>query len=401
MRASRHAAIILLAALCLAGRPAAGDDLKLRSFSTRRYEIKTNLSRAEAAVFGRHMDAVYAEYARRFRRFGATADERMPLFLLRTSAQYHAFLEGHGIAAPNTNGVFFVQEELRGLATWTHDRPRSQTFAVLQHEGFHQFAHTHIGSRLPLWVNEGLAQYFEDGIFVRRRLVLGQRNERRILAVRNALRRGTAIDFERMLGMGATQWQATVAGGGLTASLMYDQAWSMVYYLVRTGERRQEAFLQYLERLGRQEDPVAAFRSVFGNNTMAFRRAWERFALAARPDMLNTAVGRIEFLGQGLRRLHERGERMPRTFRELQSELKRVRFRMRVHAPGLVLAYDAADDENYRFRRPNGTVGNFVVRPSTDPALPPTITAEGLNPTPSLVWFRDDEGDLASEVRYR
>ena len=67
---------------------------------------------------------------------------------------------------------------------------------MLQHEGFHQFAFNHIGEALPTWINEGLAQYFEDAIIVGDKMTTGLANARRVEQVKQALEDGRAMDFK-------------------------------------------------------------------------------------------------------------------------------------------------------------------------------------------------------------
>ena len=144
------------------GNPA--DDLQV--FASHHYHIHTNLSREETVPFGRHMDAVFAQYERRFADYTERHAGLMPLYLFRHQDEYLDFMRHHGIDATGSGGMFFVTHSIRGLATWAHGHSRSQTLRTLQHEGFHQFAWNHLGPNLPTWMNEGLAQYFEDAVIL-------------------------------------------------------------------------------------------------------------------------------------------------------------------------------------------------------------------------------------------
>ena len=376
-------------------------DSRLRRLSSRHYTIHTNLAQSDAIVYGRHMDIVYDQYERRFRIFGQRDGERMNLYLLRNQQDYLSFLSSIGVNAINTGGIFFIRPDIKGLATWTQGKPRSKTFAVLQHEGFHQFANRSIGAHLPIWANEGLAQFFEDGIIVRTKMTLGLRNAQRIESVKKAIKFGTAFDFDRMLNMTDAQWHEIVAAGGQSASLLYDQAWSMTYYMVRTKKKRQDAFLQYLLLISKHRNATEAFASVFGQDSSQFREGWRRFSLQVEPDPLATAVSRLEFLGQGLKMLHDRKQRMPSSMNILRSALKRFQFRLQVSQHGIIQKFHAKDDFNYQFRRANGTQGKFRLLKSSDPKIPPRITAQGLNPLPTLVWSKDANGQLVQNIQFR
>lgn len=375
--------------------------LRLVKHTTRHYSLFTNLPSGEAAYFGRHMDAAFDQYSKQFREFKSNSNRPMSLYLFRTREQYLRHIQGHGINAANTGGIFFIRENIRGLATWVHGQPRSRTLSVLQHEGFHQFAFDRFESRLPVWANEGLAQLFEDGVLVGKRMVFGLGNARRIERVKRAIKSGAAIDFDKMLNMSDKQWRSAVIAGGERSALLYDQAWSMAYYMVSTRKKRSDAFAKYLKLLGKGRGSDTAFEQVFGQNMAAFRRGWQKFALETEPDAVNTAAERLEFLGRGLIMLRERGEKMPLNISELRARLQRYRFRLQVSSHGNVTEYNAEDEENFYFRHPNGTRGKFIVRKSFDRKFPPTITAPGLNPIPTLVWSRNSDGQLAQDIGYR
>ena len=392
--------LAVLAAVASSASAAEGPP-RLRKYTTRHYTLDTNLAPTEAVLFGRHMDTVFDQYAKRFRGFRSRSNEPMSLYLFATQQEYLLFLHGHGINASNTGGIFFVQPNIRGLATWTKGKPRSRTVAILQHEGFHQFAFDRLGPDLPIWANEGLAQYFEDGILVGKRLVVGLRNGRRIERVKAAILDGSTIDLDEMLHMTAEQWQRTLVSDSEGATLLYDQAWSMAYYMVARHKARQEAFARYLKKISKGRDSADAFQQEFGQDTAAFRKGWQKFALTVQPDAINTAVERLEFLGQGLQTLLKHGGKMPRSLSALQSILKRFQFRLEVASHGTRIRYSAKDPDNFRFERPDGTREKFVLSPSTDRSLPPRITAPGLNPSPTLVWFRDTDGDLVQDIAYK
>ncbi|MAE64474.1 MAG: hypothetical protein CMJ18_09410 [Phycisphaeraceae bacterium] len=392
---------LVLSILLCSGDGASASRMRLQEFSTRRYNIHSDLSLTEVRQFGRHMDAVFDEFARRFKAFAPRHEKSMPLYLFADRETYVQFMGDAGVDASNTGGMFFVQPKLRGLATWVRGRPQSQSFAVLQHEGFHQFAHQYIGPTLPIWANEGLAQYFEDGIFLRGRLLLGHRHDRRVTGVRQAIQDQRTIPFTDMLAMTDRAWsrQVTSTEGG--AAVMYDQAWSMVYYLIRTSKKRAKAFARYLEVLSDGKQGLDAFREVFGDNVRAFERGWTKFAMSTQPDMLNTAVVRMEFLGQGLKLLRERDYRMPRTLEQLQKVLRDSKFWVDVYGHNNVTRFSAQDSVNFGFSLPGGRFQQFRLIKSPEPDLPPRITAQGLNPVPTVVWSRDGEGKLVQQIAYR
>lgn len=379
------------------------EELKLQKFRSKSYLIHTNLTRDEVREYGRHMDTVFAQYEERFRDFQTHSQAQMPLYLLRTEAQYQQFMTSQNIQATNTGGMFFFSPKSQGLATWTQGRSRSQTFQVLQHEGFHQFAFNHLGRELPTWINEGLAQYFEDAIIVGEKMTTGLASTRRLEQVQHALRTGTAIDFAELVGLTPEQWANALQTDPDRAALLYAQSWSIVFFLIHgDNDKYQPAFARYLQKVSAGRDSQTAFDEVFGVGSLKpLAKHWTGFAEKQSPDPINTAASRMEFLGEALRFMDQRGETAPKTMKKLRDSLQARRFVLTRRTHGITTEIAADDPDLYRYLRRNGTLALFKLLEPARNDLPPRITATGLHPEPTLVWSRDNEGNLVQDIEYR
>ncbi|XAM00388.1 DUF1570 domain-containing protein [Phycisphaeraceae bacterium D3-23] len=407
-------AALWVPAVPLAATPVIAEDgaaeptaLRLRSFRSHHYLIHTNLTREETVPFGRHMDAVFEQYQRRFSGFIARELDPMPLYLLRTREDYVRFMAEHDIDASHSGGLFFVTHSLQGLATWAESGSRPRTFRVLQHEGFHQFAWNYIGPNLPVWLNEGLAQYFEDAVIVDGRMTAGLTHRGRIERVRSALEAGQALTLNRLNGVSGRVWNLSLREQPEHAALLYAQSWSVVYFLIHGDEgAHQERFVQYLKLLNQGNGADEAMLLAFGREGfVAVQEGWRDFARNQQPGDLATATERLEFLGNGLRLLDEQGGAMPASIDELRETLQAYGFRTRRQEMGVSRRLEASDDALFAFERDSGTgrpyAASFrMLAPSRDD-LPPRIVAPGLSPEPTLVWYRDADGTLVQDIAYR
>jgi len=397
-------ALAALGVMLLTAR--AAGDITLTEFNSKHYVVRTNADAdagGKAREIARHMDGVFDEYTRRFRTFGKRETERMPLYLFKTQSDYLTFMKRSGIDATATGGIFFIRPDLRGLATWIDDRPQWVTLETIQHEGFHQFAFTHIGPRLPLWANEGLAEYFGDGILVGGTLRIGIANGRRIEAVKNAIRDKKVIEFDQLMNMQQGQWHVNLMRDRDKARLQYDQSWSMIYFLIHGEEGRyREGFEKYLALVAKGTDSKAAFKQAFGaENTDSFRRQWELFATQMQPDALDTAISRMRFLAQGLLVLQERREPAPMSTNELRQRLTALGFRAARIENGIRTEVSATDASLYMFLKDNGSHGTFEILSPQTASQPPRVTAAGLSPQPTLIWVKDGSGEFMPEVAFR
>ena len=392
--------IAALWCLLLVGQATAQE---LQQFRSKSYLIHTNLTRDEVREFGKHMDTVFAQYEDRFRDFHPRGNSQMPLYLLRNEDEYLRFMQTQDIDAKNTGGMFFFSPESQGLATWTQGRSRSQTFQVLQHEGFHQFAFNHLGRELPTWINEGLAQYFEDAIIVGDKMTTGLANERRVSQVRHALKTDTGIDFEVLVEISADEWAETLRTKPYRASLLYAQSWSIVFYLIHgENEKYQPAFARYLQKVSTGRDSTSAMQEAFGTDDLTpLANKWRSFAIQQEPDPINTAASRMEFLAEALKFMYQRGEPAPTSLGSLRDSLQARHFVLTRQSHGITVEMKAEDPELYRYQRRNGSTGLFKLLEPSRADLPPRITATGLRPEPTLVWSRDADGNLVQDIEYR
>lgn len=384
---------------------AARAETSLKVYASRHYHIHTNLTKAETVPFGRHMDAIYDQYAKRFADYASTAQagKLMPLYLFRTQQQYNDFLAQHGIKAEGSGGMFFVTHRLEGLATWAGDTRRSRTFATLQHEGFHQFAWYHLGPNLPVWMNEGLAQYFEDAVIIDRGMELGLADPHRIEMVREALMTRNAVAIDELLRLNSTQWSSALRADASRSGLLYAQSWSLVYFMIH-GEDGQyrRPFETYLRLLSEGSTHDRAFRFAFNvNDVKALEAQWRRFALAQQAEQVNVAASRLEFLASAMAYKTQRDETIPATFDLFRSDLRQRGFALRLTGHGQDREMRADDTSLFTFTRPGGEVCDFVMLEPEGFGLPPRLTAPGLDPEPTLAWERDAVGQLVYDIRYR
>ncbi|MEE9403282.1 MAG: DUF1570 domain-containing protein, partial [Algisphaera sp.] len=334
----------------------------LHAFASAHYNIHTDLSRRQTVPFGRHMDLLFGQYERRFRQFGETGPNPFPLYLLSNEPRYHRFMRSAGIAAENSGGMFFVLPKRHGLATWTHGRSRSQTRRILQHEGFHQFAFEHFGQRLPAWMNEGLAQYFEDAVLLDRGFELGLADPDRIERVRQSITNGSALPLASLMKLASKDWHHTLTTNDSRAGLLYAQSWSLVYFLIHGNHGMyQVSFENYLRYLGEGIDADNAFRRAFGTNAVpAIENHWRRWARTQLPDAVTVAAARMTFLGEALAYKSSRKEKQPKNLKQLQADLQQRGFAITRTVHELDLELRADQPELYTYTRPGGEVSKFL-----------------------------------------
>ncbi len=345
--------LLFIVMILLFASPAPGQDTPQRSWwrkttveTSRYYSIKTDLPAAQAQPLAAHFDRMYEEYSRRLASLAPREPEKLNILLFERQVDYlHVLRTRYGVDATGSGGMFFVNQRGTAFALWTGGLPQTRVFHVMQHEGFHQFAFSRFGGDLPIWINEGMAEFFGEAVLIGDTFILGQTTPRVLASIRQHVDDGEYIPFTEMLGMSSEVWGDNVKFG--RGAFQYRQAWSMVQFLVYGENGRYQAALEkYLRKLNRAIPPETAWREVFGPNVLEFEAAWKRYAKAAKPSSFMTATERIEFLAEGSLELSRHGITC-KSMEELELNLKEIGFVQELRGHDQIVRLLASDHENF------------------------------------------------------
>lgn len=249
---------------CAAGAAA------LRVIDSPYYVVHTDLDGDDAREAVVRMTRMYEEYRFRTRGFAGEVQGRLPFYLYRTK---QAYLEAGG--PKGTAGVFS-----EGVLMATAGGEVSpQTWGVVQHEGFHQFAAAVIRANLPTWLNEGLAEYFAQAQFTGDSFVDALIPPERLARLVGAMKAGRLKPLKDLMAMSRDQWN------GRMATENYDQSWSLVHFLVHGQDGKYQAgFAQFVSRLGSGSNAGGAWKQANLPAAPALEADWRRWWLAQPPD---------------------------------------------------------------------------------------------------------------------
>ena len=297
---------LLLITILLLLTPAIAQAQRIYKVRSKYYNIESNLPKTELKRWAKHMDLVCKTYYKKFQGFKNQHGHkgRFNMVLVKTNEDFINYLAKYGINGRAAGGMFFYNQNTNKLITWIHGIPESFSIKTLQHEGFHQFNYHFIGTRTPNWANEGMAEYFGDGVMINsgKSLQLGIGDYKRIKRVQGAIERGTIIPFGELIYMDSATWRQNMTSGSPRGSFQYAQSWSICYFLMH-GERGKykKAFGKYFKNLSYGMNNQAAFRKAFKtSNTRVFNQKWLKFMSELKPDESSAAIMKLEFLAQGL-----------------------------------------------------------------------------------------------------
>jgi hypothetical protein len=149
------------------GAPAIWNDAW--DLETAHYHITTQVSSERLLQYGQYLEALYKAYVKIY------MPDNIPMYkmeiqIFNTHTDFRTAAAAHGFPVPDGVGGFFVPGLLAIFAYEQSNQYGGPSFSVehvLAHECSHQFLHVTCNgsSNVPTWINEGLAVYFESGVF--------------------------------------------------------------------------------------------------------------------------------------------------------------------------------------------------------------------------------------------
>ena len=224
------------------------------------------------------MNQMLQQYSRYFSNWSLKAGARVIVFNNAEdfrayapvpAALVHGGLAGYCHLKTDEDGNTFYE-----LVTYEHDN----LWQVLAHEGFHQFIGYELGLEVPIWLNEGMAQYFETSYIAYGRLHTGLVNESKLRVAQDLCRTGRALPISELLQMDRTTFYAN-------ARVTYPMSWALVYYLMtRDGlSYNSSRFRHYLQDLKFDRDDIASFQQRFGRDSSQWEYDFRHYILRLQP----------------------------------------------------------------------------------------------------------------------
>lgn len=108
---------------------------------------------------------------------------------------------------------------------------RSRTFSVIGHEGWHHFCSRHFKYRLPSWLDEGIAQLFEQSDFEEGRFIFSPaKNVQRLGALKLSLQNNQIIPLRELISLNpgeVVMWEES----DKAVMAFYAQSYALVRFL--------------------------------------------------------------------------------------------------------------------------------------------------------------------------
>ena len=363
--------------LLLAARQTLAADRPLPVYQTAHYNLHTDVDVEFADDLAGQLDAMHGEYTRRLGAFGTETAGRRDVWVFSKKIDYVKFIDDR---LPNTGGVFIPSKNC--LAAYLEGQGRDALRRTLRHEAFHQFAFEVIGPNLPVWLNEGIAQIFEEGIYAGNSFLIEQVPPRRLRQLADDMKNGRLTQFEDFVFMDHKTWATNMRDRDKGAT-QYNQAWAMVHFLVYarnpvTGEAiYRQRFFDMLTAIRNGTPAEQAFTDQFTTNFDGFQTRFVEYARNLQPTREATYMENAEVISDMMVEIFGQESRTFRTISDLRTHLERGRYQLKytkgqlrwTTSPNIGTYFKDADgrdlpkDEVSLVANPGAPLSDFVMRP--------------------------------------
>ncbi|WP_372368139.1 DUF1570 domain-containing protein [Candidatus Uabimicrobium sp. HlEnr_7] len=154
---------------------------------------------------------------------------------------------------------------------------------TIYHEAFHAFLHNFMFTKklaleAPRWLNEGLAQLFEDSLLLTDDLVIGKQNKDRIRYLKKFIEHNETISIKSLVTAGASEFLVRTKNNLERSNLSYIQSWAVTYYIAtRYNLKKSNILNHYVYDLWQGVPPVKAFEKLVNQDIEKFEASWKRF----------------------------------------------------------------------------------------------------------------------------
>lgn len=238
---------------------------------TLHYRVMSDISKERTEFYAQHLEWIRSFYEQVFPFRGR--DRRATALIFNTQEGYQQYADlTRGSRVESTLGYYHRGYDQ--LLLWEDregDIENGETLDTLYHEGFHQYI-SRIVKDLPIWLNEGLAEYFGPTQFDRSGQVIkaGAINTFRLEPLQQHLKRGGKFyPFADIMNQSPRQFM------GENASFKYSQVWSMIHFFSHARGGQPKLLRQYFDLVRDGKSAEHAFASTYGQLQLSsYEKRW-------------------------------------------------------------------------------------------------------------------------------
>jgi tetratricopeptide (TPR) repeat protein len=221
------------------------------------FRVLTDGSVGDARRIAKEFEQMRAVFAVAFPKMRLETGSPLLIFAPRDEASMKSLAPARWKKKPpQVAGLFETGWEKR-FAIVRLDQDRPGAYQVVYHEYVHSLLHANF-RWLPLWLDEGLAEYYGGTYFEKSKIYVGAPPTRL-----SRLRGETLIPIEKLMTQNP---YVAYRGDDRRIDLFYGESWALVHFCVfGPGMEQGRKLVQFYNKLELGEEQLKAFNEVFGS----------------------------------------------------------------------------------------------------------------------------------------
>ncbi|HSP63672.1 MAG TPA: tetratricopeptide repeat protein [Pyrinomonadaceae bacterium] len=174
---------------------------------------------------------------------------------------------------PKSSGYFQAGEDVNYITLTTRQTGGDNPFRTIFHEYVHLLIHNTMGHTVPLWFNEGLAEYYSTFSITddNRKVILGDLIRSHILELR-------ADKLLPLRTLFAVDYKSPYYKEGNKINIFYAESWMLLHYLMQgDNQRRRPQLDRFIELIRSDVAMDDAFRQAFQTDVETFEREFKSY----------------------------------------------------------------------------------------------------------------------------
>ena len=179
---------------------------------------------------------------------------------------------------PNVSGYFMPGEDVNYITLSNEKSGEDQPFRIIFHEYVHLLVENVLGATVPLWFNEGLAEYYSTFDIKEdyRHVILGDLIANHVLYLRET-------KFLPLRTLFAVDYRSPFYNEGNKMNIFYAESWMLVHYLLQgDSQKHRPQLAKFVDSLRAGTKIEDAFQLAFQENIESFEKDFKAYIQAAK-----------------------------------------------------------------------------------------------------------------------
>ncbi|MDR1011445.1 MAG: DUF1570 domain-containing protein, partial [Opitutaceae bacterium] len=217
---------------------------------------------------------------------GRVYDAKPAIFIFDTQKQYSPYqiLTPDGKERPNI-GVYMGGPLQARIMLLNHNI--EQGLSTIFHEYVHSLAHARMGTKIPAWFNEGLAEVYETFSVSRDTVIFGKAHEGHVRALRTTpmIPLGTLFSVDH---------KSPYYNEREKMNIFYSQSWALIHYAMLGTNNEpytMKNILRFVDVISRPNSVYTeAFAKIFGTDYKQLEKALGAYLRAGKYTQMTTKI---------------------------------------------------------------------------------------------------------------